>query len=577
MAKRRLVISSDDSSQLFLLIEGDTITIGRPNTEIAGVLERVRVAHLHCVLEVEGEQITLRNDEADGPGTPQEVQAGEVLRAGCAQVCLQAVAGPEPAVSLEEGAGLLPVDDEPAEAGAPGQAVGPAGQLARRQKRLVVVDGADEGQEFMLPDSGTIILGKDRKHADIILHDFYVAKAHCRLKILGDKVEVIDDDAHGAQVNGKGVRRQELVAGDVLRVGNSHLKLEMTEPGQTFEQPKPAAAEEDEPIELTVEEEAEVEAADADAEEEVEEAPPSDAPEPVRLLHVWRGKLAQLSGQTFGHYKLGTVLGRGRCGVVFQAEDVKTGQAVALKVFSPQFPRGSQELQRFAAVMKGILPLRHPNLVALYGAGKTSTYTWVAREYVEGESVAGVVRRLAKGARRDERRACRVALHVGRALGFARQHHLRHGKIAPTNILIQASDKVVKLADLMLSGVLEGSQLGRAVQDYRPLAELGYLAPEQADAGAFVDELADMYGLGAVVYALLTGRPPFVGDTPEEVLKQARGGRVPRPSTINPDVSAPLEKVVMKMLARRQEDRYQTPNELLADLKPIAADLDIEG
>ena len=72
---------------------------------------------------------------------------------------------------------------------------------------------------------------------------------------------------------------------------------------------------------------------------------------------------------------------------MFQAEDAKTGQTVALKVFSPQFPQGNQELQRFANVMKGILPLRHPNLVALYGAGKTTTYTWIAREFVEGESL----------------------------------------------------------------------------------------------------------------------------------------------------------------------------------------------
>jgi serine/threonine-protein kinase len=365
-----------------------------------------------------------------------------------------------------------------------------------------------------------------------------------------------------------------LVPGDILRVGNSHLRLEMTEPGETFEGPKPAAAGEDEePVELTVVEE--VDAA-ADVADEVE-APPADAPEPVRLLHLWRDKLAQLSGQTFGHYRLGTVLGRGRCGVVFQAEDTKTGQAVALKVFSPQFPHGSQELQHFAAVMKSILPLRHPDLVALYGAGKTATYTWVAREYVDGESVARVIRRLAQGGTCDEKRACRVAVHVGRALGFARQHHLRHGKVAPTNILLPKGDKGAKLADLMLDAVLEGSQLAQAVQEHRPLAELGYLAPEQADPEAYVDELSDLYNLGAVVYALLTGRPPFVGDTAEEVLEQVHTRRVPRVSTLNPDVPAALEKVVMKMLARRQEDRYQSPADLLADLKPVAADLEVEG
>jgi serine/threonine-protein kinase len=130
----------------------------------------------------------------------------------------------------------------------------------------------------------------------------------------------------------------------------------------------------------------------------------------------------------------------------------------------------------------------------------------------------------------------------------------------------------------MLGEFLQGSLLGKAVLEHRPLSELGYLAPEQADLGAFVDELSDIYGLGAVVFALLTGRAPFVGDTAEEILEQLRGqARVPRPSTINANVNPKLEKVVMKMLARRQEERYATPAELLAELGPIAAELGVEA
>jgi serine/threonine-protein kinase len=264
--------------------------------------------------------------------------------------------------------------------------------------------------------------------------------------------------------------------------------------------------------------------------------------------------------------------------VVLQAEDARSGQAVALKVFSPQFPQGNQELQRFASVMKGILPLRHPNLVALYGAGKTSTYTWVAREFVEGESAARVIQRLAKRGKGDERRACRVALHIGRALEFARKQKLCHGKVTPSNVLLPAEGKGAKLADLMLGAVLEGSQLGQAVLEHRPVSELGYLSPEQVDPEAYVDELSDMYGLGAVVYALLTGRPPFVGKTAEEILKQLRGTtRVPRPSTIHDATPPALDKVVMKMLARHQEDRYQKPGDMLDDLEPIAEELEVEG
>lgn len=602
MATRRLVISSEGQGQFFLLVEGDIVTIGDTRPDAASVLEHLRVVRIHCELEVEGDRVTLRSDEAGRPGDPQEMRPGEVLHAGGSRLCLEAAAD-APAQEVGRGAGLQPaappgqVTNLPhAPAAEPGQ---PAPQ-PRRVKRLLVIDGADQGQVFPLPESGTVTLGKDRKHADIVLHDFYVARVHCSLKIEGDKVEVVDEGVHGTLgtlINGQKVTRQTMGLGDVLRIGNSRLRLEVAGAGEEFAKVAgPGAGAEDEgaikvaedeggtddeePVELVVDEEepGEEGVGGGAGGEDGAESLPENASEPVRLLHLWRDKLGQLSGQTFGHYRLGPVLGRGRCGVVFRADDLKTGQALALKVFSPQFPHGDQELQRFARVLKGMLPLRHPNLVALYAAGKTGAYTWVAREYVEGESLAEVIRRLARTRRFDERRACRVAVHVGRALDFARQHHFRHGKVTPANVLIGRGDKAAKLADLMLGAVLEGSQLWQAVVEHRPAAELSYLSPEQADPGAFVDELSDLYGLGAVVYALLTGRPPFVGDTADEVLEQVRGAtRVARPSAFNAAIPAALEKVVLKMLAKRQEDRYQTPAELLADLEPIAAEQGVEG
>jgi len=574
MAPRRLVISSNDQGGFFLLIEGDTVTIGGARPDASSVLQHLRVLNVHCVLDVEGDEVTVRDDAADAAGTPRAIAAGAVLAASGSRLCLEAIVADAPLDDV----GLLPVEEAAATADQ-------AAALPRLDLRLLVIDGADKDQVFVLPASGSVTLGKDRKHADYILHDLYVARIHCLLQIEGDKVEAIDEGGHGVLVNGKKVTRQVMGLGDVLRIGNSHMRLEVAVAGEEVAKlAGPSAGdaievvEDDEPVEVVVEEEDtpdEVEVV-ADGDDEAESLP-KGAAEPVRLLHAWRNKLTQLSGQTFGHYRIGPLLGRGRCGVVFRADDLKTGKPVALKVFSPQFPSDSQELERFARVMKGLLPLRHPHLVALVGAGKTGTYTWVAREYVEGESLAELLRRLAHKGRFDGRRACRVALHLGRALDFARQHQFRHGKVTPSNILLHQKTKAVKLADLMLGAVLEGSQLAQAVDEWRPLAELGYLAPEQADPEAFVDELSDLYGLGAVVYALLTGRPPFVGDTADEVLEQLRGSqRVPRPSSLNDAVPAPLEKVVLKLLARRQEDRYQTPAEFLTDLEPIAEDQGVE-
>lgn len=142
---------------------------------------------------------------------------------------------------------------------------------------------------------------------------------------------------------------------------------------------------------------------------------------------------------------------------------------MALKVLSPQFPEGNEELQRFTTVMKQLLPLRHPHLVGAHAAGKTGIWTWIAREFVDGESLVRVIARLARGALPDAELACRVGIHVGRALDFARRHHLRHGAIRPANILIQQSDQAAKLADLMLAQALADSQLAQAVLERRCL------------------------------------------------------------------------------------------------------------
>ncbi len=565
MATRRLVITRDDEGQFFLQLDGDALSLGSSPEHADARIQSFRVVRIHCELEGEGGPLQIQTMEAGKLGPAHEVQPDERLNVAGCQLHFEASADDEAPETLE-------VEGEP-------------GPTTNWGKRLFVIDGGDQGQFFALPASGTITLGKDRKLADIVLNDLYVARVHCRLEIDGDKVTVLDVGSLGTLINGKKITRQEMKQGDVLRLGNSHLRLQAGVAGEGYN----AAAKDDGAATLGVRkdssgadkdeesEEADDEVGAASGTEEEIEPLPANASEPARKLHVWRSKAPQLSGQSFGHYRLGPSLGRGRCGVVFRAEDLKSNQAVAIKLLSPQFPQNDEEVQRFSRVFKGMLTLRHPNLVALHGAGKTGNYTWIVREYVEGDSLARILKRPPAGRKLDVRRACRVAVDVGTALEFARKHNYRHGQITPANILIQRKDRTAKLADLMLSTALLGSHLLRAALETRPLAELTFLSPEQSDPGAFVDDLSDLYGLGAVLYTLLAGRPPFVADTAIGVLEQIRGpARAARPSTLNAAVPAPLEQIVMKLLAKRQEDRYQTPAQLMADLGPVAAKHGVE-
>ena len=397
-------------------------------------------------------------------------------------------------------------------------------------KRLVVIDGADQGTFFSLADGKTVTIGNSSRHGDICLHDLHVRRDHCRLEVQGDRVLARAGESAEMLVNGQPIVEQELRPGDVLRLGNSYLRLE-----------------------------------DAAAEAA---AAPAKAAEPLPQLPAER--LGELTDHVLAQYEVGPVLGRGHCGVVFRARDRKAGLTVALKVLYPEFPKDAGEMQQFVAALKSILALRHPNLVTLYNAGRTVPYCWLALEYVEAESLAQVLERTTTSGKNNWKYALRLGVHLGRALQFIHRQRLLHGNITPRNVLIRLSDKVGKLGDLMLSRALDGSRLQVATLEAKLLSELPYLAPEQADPNAFVDSLADIYGLGAVVYARLTGRPPFLGASPEETIAQIHEAPLVRPREHQPNTPPALDVAVVKMLARHQEERYQTATELVEDLERIA-------
>jgi serine/threonine protein kinase len=413
--------------------------------------------------------------------------------------------------------------------------------------RFYVVDGADQKQCFLLPEQGTVTIGRSR-HADIILHDLYVGRVHCEVEADGERVVVRSiPDGGDILINGKKVTEEELPAGVVVRVGNSHLRLERH---------------------LGAPEEEDEEVIEAEVDEEAPLEPRKTGPLPAERLH-------ELSGQPLSHYKLAELLGRGHYGVVFRAADQKTGQPVAMKVLSAEFPQSAAEMQTFIAALKTVLPLRHPNLVTLYNAGKTGPYCWLALEPIEGESLATGLRDPDAKMRSHWKLALRMAAHLARGLEFLRKHRLVHGNVAPANVLVR-SDGVTKLADLMLSKALAGSALQRARLEKKLLAELGYLAPEQAVKGAAVDALTDLYGVGAVIYARLTGRPPFRAATPEQTLELIQTSVPTRPKDVHKSIPDALSNAVMRLLSRRPEDRYETPTELLADLEALAEEEDVE-
>jgi hypothetical protein len=530
VAKKTLIIDGGDKKHFQVGIEGGTLRIADGPTNSA-TMRGVRVVRVHCEVEFEDDRELIQIDET-GVLHPRAFRLGTTLQIGRARVSLvSAEAAPAPAATSESA---------------------PDSSVTAGPRRLKVVDGGDIGKSFLLPEGGTVTVGKPDGAADIGLHDFYVTKVHCSLEITPTGVTVTHvEGPNGTLVDGKRTTGPHpLKPGGVLRVGNSHLRLEV---GPFAEESPPLAGDSGPKSDRVLR-------TPLPVPEPAEPAEPAGAPE-VR---------------TIGHYRLGRWVGRGFVGEVFEATHDQTGQVVALKVLGSEFPADSDELERFVREIKVAQAVRHPNLVTLLAAGKTPSRCWIAREFVPGESAEAVIARIAGGEKPSWSRAARVVVHLARALDTVHQHHLVHGNITPSNVLLRGDDHSTKLADLRLAQALEGSELQRMVLEKKLLAELGYLAPEQTDPRASIDQLTDLYAVGAVGYALITGRPPVAGKSPEEVLENIQAGRVVRPSAVYKRVPPAFDAAVMKLLAHHPEERYPSALALLRDLAPLAESHDLK-
>lgn len=396
---------------------------------------------------------------------------------------------------------------------------------------LLVTSGPDAGRRFPLVEGQTLLIGRGEQ-SSTQLRDPHVSRSHCILEVARGGFRLLDQgSAGGTFVNGAQVAEHALKPGDVVRIGNTELRLELE--------------------------------AAAEASTLVGQAPVVKPP-------VQPAPLKQLVGQNIGPFAIKKQLATGQNGMVFLADDTDEGRPVALKVLWPEAAQQEDEIQRFVRAMKTMMPVRHENIVQIYSAGKTGPYVWVAMEYVEGESLTQVIRRIGTKGMLDWRYAFRVAVHIGRALEEAYRHQVIHRNITPANILIRQSDQMAKLGDLMLAKALEGVLARPVTRPGQLVGDIVYMPPERTRIDAQVDCRADIYSLGATLYALLTGRPPFEGDNLPQVIAKIRNEQPAKPKTYQLSVSDMFQDVVMQMLAKRPDDRYENPSLLLKDLNRVA-------
>jgi serine/threonine protein kinase len=258
-------------------------------------------------------------------------------------------------------------------------------------------------------------------------------------------------------------------------------------------------------------------------------------------------------------YELGEPIGRGGMAKVFRATDTRLGRTVAIKVLAPEFARNQDFVQRFQREATAAARLNNPNIVGVYDSGSAGDVHFMVMEYVEGRTLAEV---LVQDGRLLPERAMEIADHVAQALTAAAAAGIVHRDIKPGNIMLTA-DGQVKVMDFGIARMDTGQTVA---QTQAVMGTASYLSPEQAQ-GSPLDTRSDLYSLGVVLYEMLTGRPPFSGDTAVSVAMQHVQDSATPPSQVAAGVPPALDAVVMRALAKNPANRYQSAEEFRHDLE----------
>ncbi|MFJ8960157.1 Stk1 family PASTA domain-containing Ser/Thr kinase [Lentzea sp. NPDC102401] len=263
-------------------------------------------------------------------------------------------------------------------------------------------------------------------------------------------------------------------------------------------------------------------------------------------------------------YELGETLGYGGMSEVHKGRDVRLGRDVAIKVLRADLARDAQFQERFKREAQNSAALNHPAIVAVYDTGETQTeygpLPYIVMEFVDGRTLRDIVKTQGP---LSGKRAMEVMADVSAALDFSHRHGIVHRDVKPANVMITKSG-AVKVMDFGIARALHDGQAA-VTQTAAVIGTAQYLSPEQA-RGESVDGRSDVYAAGCVLFELLTGEPPFTGDSPVAVAYQHVREDPKAPSQLNPKVSPQLDAIVLKAMSKGPANRYQSAAEMRADL-----------
>jgi hypothetical protein len=396
--------------------------------------------------------------------------------------------------------------------------------------KIVVIEGPAKGAEFPIMEGKPLILGRGSA-SDTKIADPKLSRVHCQLTLGRGVVQLTDSgSAGGTYVKGRRIDHAHLSPGDEVDLGDTKIAIldgsgldEKTAVG------KPALA------------------------------------GSVKSM----GQLESLVGTDINRFHLERVVSKGRNGVVFKGLDKADGKPVAVKILNPQVVFDDRQKDRFVRAMRTMLPIRHPHIVKLHRAGKSSGLCWSAMEWVDGTSLSEIIDLIGVNGTLDWRDLWRIAVHIGRALAEAEKSKLVHRNVTPTNILRRNHDKSYLLTDLVFAKALEETDAASITRPGDVLGELLYLAPERITNPSLADCRSDQYSLGITLYVLATGKPPFQETELAAYLHRMANSEPKPPASTAIGFDDRFSDLIMRLIAKDPERRFPSAVHLLKELSRV--------
>ncbi|MEK3884408.1 Stk1 family PASTA domain-containing Ser/Thr kinase [Paenibacillus sp. PL2-23] len=259
-----------------------------------------------------------------------------------------------------------------------------------------------------------------------------------------------------------------------------------------------------------------------------------------------------------GRYEILSRIGGGGMALVYKAHDVLLNRKVAVKVLRQQFVNDEEFIRRFRREAQSAAALSHPNVVSIYDVGQEDDTHYIVMEYVEGNNLNEMIQERAP-LQADE--AVRIAVQISDALDHAHSNHIIHRDIKPHNILIGNNGRV-KVTDFGIARAVTSSTI---TQTGSVVGSVHYFSPEHAK-GINTGEKSDLYSLGIVMYQMLTGRLPFLGESPISVALKHLQETFEDPRFVNPHIPQSVENIILKAMRKNPSERYASAHEMLLDL-----------